>query len=101
MESRWMGLIIALAAGVVGLIIGLHSLRALREMMRSGRSYTTYDWRRLFGRDTAYDRTDQPALFWITIFFNAFLTTIALCFPLAVVLMFVFPLVAIIFHWGR
>jgi hypothetical protein len=96
-----MGLVLAIVVVVVGLVAGIHGIRALREMMRQGRSYVLHDWRSLFGKRPEYDRNDQPALFWITIFANSFFTTIALCFPLGIVLMFAIPAAAIIFGWGQ
>lgn len=100
MKDSWTGVVLSIVAAVATLILGICGLRALREMLRSGHSYTIHDWRRVIGRATAYDRTDQPALFWTTIFLNAFLITIALSISIGIFLMIAITIVAIIFGPG-
>ena len=92
-----MGIVVAIAVTVVGLVFGIYGVRSLREMMRRGRSYMLLDWRRLFEKGTEYDRQEQATPFWIAIFINSFLTTIALCFPIIAVVMLVIAAAAIFF----
>jgi hypothetical protein len=70
--------------GMLGLLVGIHGVRALREMLRGRRASILFDWRRIFGKVAVYDRNIQKTPYWLTIFLNAFLIVIAWCFAIGV-----------------
>ncbi len=95
-----MGVVFSTIGGVACLIVGIHGARALRAMMRQGRSYVLYDWRRLIGKDISFDRDSSPNSFWVTIFLNAFLVTITGSMAIGIILMLGIGAAAAIFGQG-
>jgi hypothetical protein len=87
-------LIFPILFGAFTLAIGLHALKSIRRMTGAGTAYLLFDWRCLFGAVRQdYSRDSDRALYSITIFQNAFIATIMLCFACAMLLMLVFSFV--------
>lgn len=95
-----MGVVFTTIGGVACLIVAIHGSRSLRAMMRQGRSYVLYDWRRLIGKDISFDRESNPNSFWVTILLDALLVTITGSMAILIIVMLGIGAAAAIFGQG-